>query len=211
MLRQGLDQLKVPLAVIARQPLDVFAVRHTRARRGRRQHRRSERTLDLRADSLAEEVERRPCDDGHASANEPDVAFDAGPYRDFVVMPGGIGHVAEGGEVAEPHDTAGGDEEADEEDEDDSGFAPGAFDLEADEFGDGEEEDDEVEEDVEAAVYVYHGQKSDWTVALVLAIPLKPEVVLKIKVSETAGQGFSVTRLTIGLHMTVNRMTKAKK
>lgn len=128
MHRQGLDQLKVPLTVVTRQPLDVLAVRHVRMRRAG-QFRRRERTLDLQPDSLVEEVERRSSDDGHASADEPDVAFEAGPNRDLVEMPGGIGHAAEGGDVTEPHYTAAGDEEADEEDSDDSDFALDVFDL----------------------------------------------------------------------------------
>jgi hypothetical protein len=90
---------------------------------------------------------------------------------------GGIGHLAEGGEVAESHYTTDGSEEADEEGGNDSGFAPGILDLQADQFGDGEEEDDEVEEDVEGAVDVDCGL-GDWTMALVLAVPSVPEVAL---------------------------------
>jgi len=84
---------------------------------------------------------------------------------------GGVGHLAKGREVAQPHYAACGGEEAYEEGCDDSGFAAGVFDLQAEEFGDWQEEDDEVEEDVEGAVDVDCGLR-DGAFALVLAVPL---------------------------------------
>jgi hypothetical protein len=88
---------------------------------------------------------------------------------------GSVSDLAESGKVAEAHDAAGGGEEADEEGGDDTGFAAGVFDLQAEEFGDGEEEDDKVEEDVEGAVDVDCGL-GDRAFAGVRAVPLEPEV-----------------------------------
>jgi hypothetical protein len=177
-------QLNIPLAGRARQPHGSLLVA-CNARRGKRLGRR-ERLLpapsrgrlaagsqaaEPRAYFFAEEVEHRPCDDGHAGADDAEVALEAAPEGDIVVVVGRVGYLAESREVAEPDYAAGGGEEADEEGGDDAGFAPGVLDLKADELGDWEEEYDEVEEDVEGAVDVDCGF-GDWTFALVLAVPL---------------------------------------
>ena len=187
-LSQVQIQLNVPLASRTRQPHGSLRVAR-QARRSKRL-RRSERLLPARSGGrlaarggeaaesrshfLAEEVEDRSRDTRHASANDSKVALEAAPERDVVVMIGGVGDLAEGGEVAEPHNAAYGSEEADEEGGDDSSFAPGILDLQADQFGDWEEEDDQVEEDVEGAVDVDCGL-GDGTCALVLAVPASPE------------------------------------
>jgi hypothetical protein len=189
-LSQVQIQLNVPLASRTRQPHGSLRVIARQARRSKRL-RRSERLLPARSGGrrlaaargeaaesrshfLAEEVENRSRDSRHASANDSKVALEAAPERDVVVVVGGVGDLAEGGEVAEPHNAADGREEADEESGDDSGFAPGILDLQADQFGDWEEEDDQVEEDVEGAVDVDCGL-GDGTLALVLAVPASPE------------------------------------
>jgi hypothetical protein len=191
MFGQMLVQLDVSVAGRTRQPHGSLLL----ARNARRRKRlgRRERLLPAapsgrlaaggqagnpRADLFAEEVQHRPGDDGHAGADHAEVALEAAPERDVVVVVGRVGYLAEGGEVAEAHYAAGGGEEADEEGGDDAGFTPRVFDLQADELGDGEEEDDEVEEDVEGAVDVDCGF-GDGTFAFVLAIPLKPEMRLR--------------------------------
>jgi hypothetical protein len=182
MLRQGLVQLDISLAGRARQPHGILAIaRHPRRGAGerllhmtprrRRSAARAEAAEQPRTHFLAEEVERRPRDDGHAGADDSKVALQAAPQRDVVVVVGGVGHLAEGREIAQPHYAAGGCEEAYEEGCDDSGFAACVFDLQAEEFGDWQEEDDEVEEDVEGAVDVDCGF-GDGAFALVLAVPL---------------------------------------
>ena len=112
----------------------------------------------------------------HAGADDADFALDAAPQRDVGVIVSRVCDLADSRRVLQAHHAARGDEEADQEGQDHAGFPPLVLDLDLREFRDGKEEDDEVEEDVDAAVDV-DCELEVVAIALVLAVPLLPEIV----------------------------------
>lgn len=99
-------------------------------------------------------MHERAEDGGHAGADYAEVGFEPRPEADVVVVVGRVGEVVDFSEVLEPNCAADRYEEAYQEGEDDSDFAPRIYYLKLQELRYWEEEYDEVEEDVDSAVDV---------------------------------------------------------
>jgi hypothetical protein len=148
---------------------DVLAQARARVRAGFRGR------SQLARDFVAEEVHERAGDRGHAGADDADVAFDAAPQSDVVVVIRRVCVVSDLRQVREADDTAGCDEQADEEGNDDADLAASVGDLELNEPRNREEEDDEIQEDVDRAADV--GSESEVDAgACVFTIPLQPKI-----------------------------------
>lgn len=101
-------QLTLALARPARQPLNTLITRAGDTRRhGRRLVRdRLRKRAELRPDFFSKEVQNRARDRRHAGANHPDVALEAAPQRDGVVVVGCVGDFAELRKVLQADDAA---------------------------------------------------------------------------------------------------------